>query len=289
MDTPTWFHVTARLAPGMPDLCTEETGAWLWPRLREAFPASIATSLMPSHPHVMPATADPEAAMERLARLLGQLGRRHGVMGRASKVKARAVEDLDALRRNIRYIALNPCRAKLVRCPLAWHWSTHRDVIGATLDPWVNADRLAAAVAEPREGFIEAWHRYVSADSSAAVDGTPMPVAATPNNMSWIPLRRIAEAVVSATRTSFDALKMRGQPRAIFFALALEQGWTQTERLADLCNCKRRRVRELAASVPESTLAIARLCLGDERLRMLPRPAPPPPKRDDRSMPFEAP
>lgn len=255
----------------MPDLSSEEIGAWLWPRLRQAFPTSIATSLMPSHPHVLPAIGDAEAATERLGRLLGQLARRCGVMGRASEVKVRAVEGVEALHRNVRYIALNPCRARLVTCPLAWPWSTHRDVIGASVDPWVSAERLALALGRSLDDFVAWWHGYVSSDPSAAVAGTPLPVSALPNTMAWIPLRRIAEAVVSATRTSFAALKIRGLPRAIFFALALEQGWVQTDRLAALCNCRRRRVRELAATAPAPALAAARICLGDDRLRMLPR------------------
>lgn len=279
MQETTWFHLTAKLSPAMPDLSRADTAAWLWPRLRAAFPTSIATTLMPSHPHVMPATSDPEAAAERLARLLGQLGRRHGVMGCASKVKLRAVEGSEALHRNVRYVALNPCRARLAGCPLAWPWSTHRDVIGACLDPWVTADRLALALARPSEGFLEWYHRYVSSDPSVAVTGTPLPVAASSSRMPSLPLQAIAEAVLAATRSSAVALAMRGLPRALFFALAFDQGWTHTEQLAELGRCRRRLVRELVATVPANALAIARLCLGDARLRELPR-------NDDR-MPFQ--
>lgn len=280
----TWFHLTARLSPAMPELSTDAIGEWLWPRLREAFPGALATTLMPSHPHVLPAITDPGAAIERLTRLLGQLGRRCGVMGRASEVKARAVEDREALLRQLRYIALNPCRARLASCPLAWPWTTHRDVIGASVDPWVSAERLALALGRTPDGFVQWWHGYVSGDPSASVEGTALPVAAIPNEMAWVPLRRIAEAVVSATRSSFAALKMRGLPRALFFALALEQGWTQTRKLAELCRCQPRRVRELAPTVPLCALDAARLCLGDERLRVLPRPAPFP--RNDKTMLF---
>ena len=31
----------------------------------------------------------------------------------------------------IRYVVLNPCHARLVDDPLAWWWSTLRDVVGA--------------------------------------------------------------------------------------------------------------------------------------------------------------
>lgn len=275
MAEPTWFHLTAKLAPTMPDLCREDTASWLWPRLRDAFPTSIATTLMPNHPHVLPATRDPDSALERLARLLGQLGRVHGVMGRASEAKIRAVEGVEALHRNVRYIALNPCRAGFANCPLAWRWSTHRDVVGACIDPWVTSDRLALALGHASEGFVEWFHRYVSSDPSAAVAGTPLPIAAASTRVPSVALHTIAEAVIAATRTSFAALGRRGLPRALFFALAFDQGWTQTDQLAELGRCRRRLVRELVVTIPARSLLVARLCLGDARLRVLAGRAPP--------------
>jgi hypothetical protein len=206
-------------------------------------------------------------------------------MGRASLVSARAVEGVEALRRNVRYVALNPCRASLVRCPLAWPWSTHRDVMGTCVDPWVTADRLAMAFGRSSAGFAEWYHRYVSADPSTVVDGTALPIAAMPRPLVAVPLQWIADAVLSATRTGPAALRARGFPRALFFALAFDQGWTQTDRLAEIGQCRRRLVRQLVPTVSPETLAVARLCLGDARLRTLPTPIP----RTDHRMPFRRP
>jgi hypothetical protein len=44
------------------------------------------------------------------------------------------------LARQVRYIVLNPCRDRIVGDPLSWMWSTQRDVMGATVQPWVTRD-----------------------------------------------------------------------------------------------------------------------------------------------------
>ena len=141
-----WIHLTAKLTLGMPELTRDESATWVWPRMRLAFPETIAAILMPDHPHLLMPSADAEADRRRLARLLGQLARRLGVRGQASIAPPpELIRPGIVLARQVRYIALNPCRKRLRRCPLAWRWSTHRDVIGATVEPWVTDRRLPLA------------------------------------------------------------------------------------------------------------------------------------------------
>ncbi|HWB74031.1 MAG TPA: hypothetical protein VG755_03725, partial [Nannocystaceae bacterium] len=263
----TWIHLTARVAPGAPDLTREDTGEWLWPRLHETFPDALASELMPNHPHVVKASRDPDADAERLARLLGHFGRCFGVGGQVSIVSTRAIEDRQKLHRHIRYVALNPCRERLASCPLAWTWSTHRDVVGASVDPWVTADRLARALQRSTRDFAELHHAYVSADPSAHVAGTPFPQTAVTQAIAKAPLDAVHDAAVAALRFRRDAVRERGPARALFVALAFDQGWTRVSHLAQICGCGDDAIRRYAALDAGASLAAARMCLGDERLR----------------------
>jgi hypothetical protein len=271
MPSESWYHLTAILSGSVPELCAEDTGAWLFEHMRDAFPSAIAALLMPDHPHILLRTSDPRGCERRLGRMLGQLGRRFGVLGQTCvSVSTKPIRSGLELGRQVRYVVLNPCRAGLVRCPLAWPWTTHRDVVGAIVDPWVTADRLASALASPRRGFAERHHGYVSADPHADVGGTPFPVPALPQRMPTVPLRTIAEAVAAALRVSVASVQSRGPARALFVALAVEQGWNHAAKLAEICGVQARAIAGLAHSVGAAELAPARLCLGDHRLRSLP-------------------
>jgi hypothetical protein len=165
-------------------------------------------------------------------------------------------------------------RKRLAVCPLEWPWTTRRDVLGGSIDPWVTAPRLAAVLGEPAIGFAARHHAYVSGDPHAHVSGTPLPVPASPAAMTSIGLLAFTEAVAAAVRMPVSQVRRRGPPRALLVALAFDQGWGNPELLAELCGCKARAIRELARTVDPAALAVARLCLGDARLRRLPPPAP---------------
>ncbi|HET6582781.1 MAG TPA: hypothetical protein VFG69_05025 [Nannocystaceae bacterium] len=274
-----WIHVTSRVSLATPDLCAEDTGGWLWEHMREAFPEPLAVVLMPDHPHLVLAHDDPAACERRLTRLLGQFGRRFGVDGQIGLGASASPILADKLDRNLRYALLNPCRAGLVRCPLAWPFSTHRDVVGAIVRPWVTAPRLARALETPLSGFVVRHHAYVSADPSARVDGTPFSVAATPRALPNVALRTIAEAVAAALRVPIEAIRSRGAARSLFVALACEQGWDHPTKLAEVCRVQARAIPALARGADPRALAAARLCLGDARLRALPATRRQPAKR----------
>ncbi len=265
---PQWIHLTARLSSSAPSLCVFEIGQWLWSSFRRAFPSAIAATLMPDHPHVLVRTAEPEDARLRVARVFGQMGRRFGLEWPVTQsVSFSVIGSGLELERHVRYIALNPCRAELVRCPLAFPWTTHRDVVGAIVDPWVTADRLAATLRRPASGFAERHHAYVSGDPDASVEGTPMPAPAPTTAMAIHPLRRIAEAASTALRRPLTEIRQRGPVRALFVALAVDQGWSDLGRLAELCECTRAAIRELSRKPDAGALRASRLCLGDARFR----------------------
>ena len=258
------YHFVAKIERADVSLCDFDIGEWFWPRLRAAFPLALASSLVPDHPHVVTPSQDPEAARMRLNRLLGHLARHVGVRYVGEAAAPTRIADRSKLLRDLRYVDLNAPRERLADDPLSWWFSTHRDVVGATMDPWVDAPRLARALGRPLAGFVEWYHRYVSSDPSVRVTGTPLPVPTLPTEIPRFALTSIARAAAAATRTRPDAIRQTSVTRHVFVALAREQGWRSWDALALACRCSTRAVRRSAEHTID--LSAARLCLGDARL-----------------------
>src|SRR5688572_9363423 len=164
------FHLTARLQKSVFE--DFEVATWFWRQLRRTFPDALGCFLMPNHPHLVAPISDPDATVARMNRLLGHLAaefRLFAPIGRASSPTH--VPDRGKLRRDLRYLALNACRARLVHDPLDWWFSTHRDVVGAIVDPWVRAEDLAAVFRANARTFLARYHAYVSSDPSTDVRG----------------------------------------------------------------------------------------------------------------------
>jgi len=262
------IHLVARLAWGSPPL--REGAAALWRSLRRAFPEAYAATLMPDHLHLITGADDPAAARRTLACILGRHRARFGPGGRRSGPGAwtvpppRVVPDRKHLRRQIRYVSLNPCRSALARDPLAWLWSTHRDVVGAVADPWVTSDRLAAALGERAEGFAARHHRYVSSDPTTRVDGTAMPRVVPTVDGS---LDALEEAACAAARWT-DPADARGRKRARRLFHALARAVRIRWRVAlTVTGARYSTAQTWARTTTEAELRAALLCLADVRLR----------------------
>src|SRR5208283_2925907 len=108
------------------------------------------------------------------------------------------IPDFHHLKRQIRYVHLNPCRSRLVRDPMEWEWSTHRDVLGAVGEAWVDLPQLHRIWGARDDEFRRIFHAYVSGDPSALVEGTPLPQKPAG---SWATnLTQITDAVQRAAR-----------------------------------------------------------------------------------------
>ncbi|HHH31679.1 MAG TPA: hypothetical protein ENK57_25480, partial [Polyangiaceae bacterium] len=206
--TNTFVHVTVRTRRCRVLLTSPELAPWLWRRLRRSFPHALAAVLMPGHIHVLtPAVSESEARRKLGAIVSGLRRSRHpGAANEWEPASSRGTfADPTKIRRQIRYIVLNPSRAGLVRCPSEWLWSTHREVLGAVRDPWVTAQAVATALGTSTRGFAARHHRYVSGDPSVAVAGTPVPTPhdGTPTTYS---LAEACAASVAAVRGAPDAL-----------------------------------------------------------------------------------
>ena len=221
----------------------------------------LSACLMGNHLHVLVEDVDPVTEAAWLARSL-----RRAATWCDLDVDATVAADRTKVRRDIRYISLNPCRARLVPDPLEWTWSTHRELFGAVTDPWVDVDAIRRL-----DGSVDRHHAYVSADPFVSVDGTPPPRAAVDSRFARVPLVHVAEAARSATRGG--QIRRQGPARWLFLKLARAQGWTSAAELAEICGISRQSVHR--AWGMDLDMTSARICLADPRLRRLVLPSDP--------------
>ena len=263
-------HLTARLL-GVEALNSEQA-SYVWDALRRGFPDALAAVLLPDHLHTIPDLDALAVARQRLAAVLSGVTR-HWRWGRQGSHEWRLApartlaSNRDHLARDIRYLALNPCRAGLVGDPLEWLWSTHRDVVGAVADPWVSASRLAAALARPVAGFVRTHHAYVSGDPAVRVNGTRVPRPATPASMTAFGLEHLCAATLAATRARAEGLRRRTLTRHLLVLMAYRYRFGRPRVLAQLCQTSTQTIRALRdAALDQSVIDAAELCLGDPRL-----------------------
>ncbi len=264
------WHVVAHAREDRLPLDSEGPCRWLWQHLKERWPDALGCTLMPNHVHlVTPKEPDSGELAKVLANQAAVAGSRQTWLPVPSP---QPLVSTDKLARSLRYVALNPCRPfrhgqnqlVLVEDPLVWPWSTHRDLAGAIVEPWVHADRLADTLRRPREGMSARWHRYVSADSWVTTHGTETPRTTRPRATARLDLEELAWAVQVATRSEPEALQRRGPTRTLFLAAAALGGWRDKSVLAQRASCSPRTVRRASARLADLTAVLT--CLGDERL-----------------------
>lgn len=123
-----------------------------------------AYCLMGNHYHLLIET--PDANLSRGMRQLNGVytqysNRRHGRVGHLFQGRYKAIlVDADSYLLELsRYVVLNPVRARMVREPGRWRWSSYAAMVGAVdPPPWLATDGLLAAFGKRR---AEARRRYV--------------------------------------------------------------------------------------------------------------------------------
>ncbi len=204
------FHFVAHSTPGTL-LFTDWTEARaLWQRLRSV-PGLRALMLMPNHIHLISSVADERAvtiALRSYARWRNHHRGQHGPVWQP-RPPADPLPDPKHARRSIRYLHLNPCRARLVPCPAAWPFSTHRDALGLALDP-----------VRERVSDAPGFHSYVSSDPSVSVTGTPYPGDRLRGDR--IPMARLAGAVSELARAPLADVYARPHGRRLLIGVARE-------------------------------------------------------------------
>lgn len=127
-----------------------------------------AWCLMNNHFHLLVETLEPNlsAGMRELNGVYSQrFNRRHERVGHVlqGRYKAFLVERQAYLLTLLRYIVLNPVRAKLTRTAAAWPWSSHRSLIRRADTPsWLAAKDTLGLFHHKRHLAKRAYARFIS-------------------------------------------------------------------------------------------------------------------------------
>jgi hypothetical protein len=213
---------------------------------------------MPTHLHLV----HPIDVRRRLAAGLGAYVRwRHARWGESGQVfdrlpEPRTLDDAQKIRRSIKYTHLNPSRASLIKDPLLWPFSTHRDACG-----------LAEPAAIPRAPDVVRFHRHVSSDPFVTKEarGTPFPVV----KLEVDDPRLVLEAVSALTRTCIDQMEHRGGPRTLYLRAARELCPNATYRRIGSLVKVGERAAQRAAEQRDSRIHMVARAVGDPRFPAL--------------------
>lgn len=239
-----------------------------WVLLNRGFPEALGATLMPDHLHLILPLKSEQVDRKKLSGILGTVTRISEITSLWQTLSPPAkIPDKFHLRRQLRYVALNPCRSSLCSDPLEWNWSTYRDLVGAAAQPWVDGKTLAKALGDRSDGFAVRFHAYVSGDPSVAVQGTPPPEPARPKEWAEEGIGEILLASAAALRLATSEVRKPGALRDLFIHLAWRQGWRQPSLLSQICKITVRAVQYTLKKEPPSAITAAALCLGDRRLR----------------------
>jgi len=248
------LHVVARALPGRLLFRSWPEALVLW-RAIVALPGLRAAVLMPNHIHALTETdvlATLGTAMSGHARFLNPRRGRRGPLWEPAP-HPQPVLGAQKIRRNERYIHLNPCRAGLVVDPLAWPFSTHRDRVG-----------LAWPAAVDRAGDVVRYHRYVSSDPTVRPGGTELPVQG-PGEVS---LGDVEAAVSALCRAPVPLLRQRSPARDLALRAARCLVDASAGEIADWFGVTRRTVFRNPIRRDAGTALVARV-VGDGRFAPL--------------------
>jgi hypothetical protein len=146
-----------------------ELSRWIWNELQNRFPDARAVILMPNHLHLVVDAANETAPRILLSDILRITSIRFKLGPGAWQPvpDGRIVADRKHLQRLIRYIYLNPCRAKLTDDPLKWEFSTLREALALRLTPWPGIQKSLSQLGyEGQDGRMR-FHRYTGLDVTA--------------------------------------------------------------------------------------------------------------------------
>lgn len=248
------LHVTARATSGTFLFRTHAEARALWDQLTRRT-RILALALMPDHIHI--AIPDASQIPKIITAMRGFALQRHHWRRAGGPVweampEPSPIRNREHLHRTIRYIHLNPCRKGLVKDPLAWPWSSHRDAVGLAIPP------IIRRVPDP-----ERFHKLVSADPSVHPEGTTMPFSRRNPNPE-----DIFSAVSALTRTPVEEMRRRGSARDLFLRAARILSTAPSAEIAALAGTHPSTVRH-ASRQPDPRIPLIERVLGDLRFSRL--------------------
>lgn len=218
--------------------------SWLWRRLSVNRSKLYSLVLMPDHVHLIHEVEHEQESQEYLSRQLHWLARQFKLKTSLFSIPlAEQIPNTHHLRRQIRYVHLNPCRANLTRDPLSWEWSTHRDWVGLTLDA-VISEEVRKSVFD--RFSAEHFHSYVSQDPSCRVEGTLLPKN---EQYQFGSLSRLLAVIATSSRVEIADLASQKKLRQLCVQTAVELGWSQSSaQLQKILRVTDRTLRRLKAN-----------------------------------------
>lgn len=211
--TPIAYHLAMQARfPHVPNKDRERC-VRVWQEMRRRFTGVVAAVIMPDHLHLIHYSTETSMELElkwiQLRRWLNFQGMVWVKSGPPVPIPNR-----HHLKRQVRYVHLNPCRDRLCTDPLQWEWSTHREYLGGVIDPWVDVGRALDVMGLAKtEAGLRGFHKYVSSDPSADVSGTRFPPSEKNQSIWFLNLEAAEAALVLAFRAPKDALRKKGPLR----------------------------------------------------------------------------
>jgi len=268
-----WNHWVARTISPEAPFQDFEIARWMWTRIAERFPEAVSVVLMPNHIHLLlPKEGNshsnvPTNVPNTFGNLLGSLTKRMKKQALWQPIPAPTlISDRMKLRRQIRYLALNPCRNNLCSDPVAWYWSTYREILGASVEGLKRREQIIKILGESERNFLVRFHAYVSGDPSVEVRGTPLPKSSEPRVLPFYSIGAILEASAAAFRILPTEIQTNSLCRSLFIHLAYRYGWRKPTLLGQICGLSKTGVHRAFTQTSPLGIEAAELCLGDSRL-----------------------
>jgi REP element-mobilizing transposase RayT len=256
------YHITIRTRHGHSLFHDFNLAQSTWIRLKIEFPDIWAACLMPNHIHLLVKNTavknnDPFTSVNRLNEALRILSMKHRLGKRIwDEIPApHKILDQTHLKRQIRYVHLNPCRLNLVDDPLKWQFSTHRDLLGLRTQPWLHFPIL---------NKME-WHSFISSDPTVHVTGSDHPLA---GQTQTIPTLGVKPIIFALDSLFGDQIISTAQRRHGIVHLLIDQGYRENRILMEAAKVKSSRLQQIKLLPAPEWLPLARTYVHDERLRV---------------------
>lgn len=164
------YHVTSR-GNERRKIVMDDADRWMFVRLlgemvEENQVLCHAWVLMDNHYHLLLETpaANLSAAMKHLNAFYTQrFNKKHRRVGHLfqGRYKALVVEKVSYLKELCRYVVLNPVRARMVKHPKDWKWSSYRATVGLEKpEPWLEVDWILGQFGKERKRAQMAYRRF---------------------------------------------------------------------------------------------------------------------------------
>jgi len=233
------LHFVFRATGSQTPFSTRDTYLFFWNQLCKRLDRCNALALMPNHGHLI-VQEDDRLKAETAIRLSLLAFKRRVPSLWDSIPEPTIIPDIKHLRRQIRYIHLNPCRSHLTKDPLCWEFSTHWDFLGYTVNS-ISVPSVQVLDFSSKAKF----HEFVSSDSTTHVGGTALPLLVP--KQSGFPitsLDRVADLSYILTRSPSNSLMKTGLARRLFYSLALSAGYNNKTLLAKYLKISQQSVSE---------------------------------------------